>query len=198
METIAAAQGTASVLDEALVRSAARGDVDAFEALAATRLDRCYRLAWSIVHNDADAADVTQEAFVAAWRTLPRLREPGAFDGWLNRIVANAALTVIRRRTRRREVQSIPVAAAGDDVDTWDADQAPNQAIESDAIVEREAMRRAFGRLRPKERAVLVLHHVDGRPVDEVARALGIPAGTVKSRLHAARRSLQAAMEAES
>lgn len=198
METIAAAQSTVGALDEALVHRAARGEVEAFDALVAARLDRCYRLAWSIVHNDADAADATQEAFVAAWRTLPRLRETAAFDGWLNRIVANAALTVVRRRTRRREIQAIPVSTDGDDLDAWDAGPPPDHVTESDAAVERETMRRAFGRLLPKERAVLVLHHVDGRPVAEVAQALGIPTGTVKSRLHAARRALQAAMEAES
>ncbi len=197
METVAANQGTVGTLDEALVRRAARGDVAAFDALAASRLDRCYRLAWSIVHNDADAADATQDAFVAAWRMLPRLREVAAFDGWLNRIVANAALTTLRRRSRRREVQVIPVSADGDDVTAWAGDPPPGQPTESDAIVEREAMRRAFGRLRPHERAVLVLHHVDGRPVAEVARALGIPDGTVKSRLHAARRALELAMAAE-
>ena len=68
------------------------------------RIDRCYRLAWSILANDADAADATQDALVSAWRQLPRLRDPAAFDGWLNRIVANAALMARRHRVRLREV----------------------------------------------------------------------------------------------
>src|SRR5688500_20148260 len=84
------------------------GDAAAFDALVATRLDRCYRLAWSILSNDADAADATQDALVSAWRQLPRLREPASFDGWLNRIVANAALMARRRRVRLREVSVRP------------------------------------------------------------------------------------------
>ena len=92
MEVLSAAQRSLSATDDSLVRRAARGDVAAFDALMARRLDRCYRLAWSILENEADAADATQEGFVAAWRKLPRLRDLAAFDGWLNRIVANAAL----------------------------------------------------------------------------------------------------------
>ncbi|HEX5013257.1 MAG TPA: sigma factor, partial [Candidatus Limnocylindrales bacterium] len=100
--------------DDALVRRARTGDAAAFELLVDTRLDRCYRLAWSILSNDADAADATQNALVLAWRDLPRLRDPGVFDSWLNRIVANAALMARRRRVRLREV-SIQPADAGDE-----------------------------------------------------------------------------------
>ena len=197
MGPIATAERSAAATDEGLIRRAADGDVSAFDALAATRIDRCYRLAWSIVKNDADAADATQDAFVSAWRTLPRLRELGAFDGWLNRIVANASLTIVRRRRRLREVQPIQLPEDGESPDRWVDDATPDRPIESDVAVEREAMRRAFDRLRPAERAVLVLHHVDGRPVAEIASALAIPVGTVKSRLHGARRALERALEAE-
>ncbi|HLO36644.1 MAG TPA: sigma factor, partial [Candidatus Deferrimicrobium sp.] len=96
-------QDTAS--DEVLVRRAGSGDVAAFDALLASRLDRCYRLAWSILANEADAADATQDAFVAAWRQLPRLHDPAAFDAWLNRIVANAARMARRHRVRLREIE---------------------------------------------------------------------------------------------
>jgi hypothetical protein len=91
VEITAAATRPAASADDALVERARQGDATAFDTLVATRLDRCYRLAWSILLNDADAADATQDAFVAAWRQLPRLRDARAFDGWLNRIVANAA-----------------------------------------------------------------------------------------------------------
>ena len=197
MEVLAAAQRSLSATDDSLVRRAARGDVAAFDALMARRLDRCYRLAWSILENEADAADATQEGFVAAWRTLPRLRDLAAFDGWLNRIVANAALMGRRHRRRLREVQVAPLNADGDAAATWDRESAPDHSTESDAAVERDAMARAFNRLRSAERAILVLHHVDERPVAEIARALGIPIGTAKWRLHAARKALERAMEAE-
>ena len=197
METTATAQRSMSGVDDSLVERAARGDVAAFDALMTDRLDRCYRLAWSILENDADAADATQEAFVSAWRKLPRLRDINAFDGWLNRIVANAALMGRRHRKRLREVQ---VAPLGDDADgpaTRKTESGADHSTESDGVVERDAIGRAFTRLRPAERAILVLHHLEGRPVAEIARSLGIPTGTAKWRLHAARKALEFAMEAE-
>ena len=112
LEIMAAAGGQAASADDALVERARRGDATAFDALVASRLDRCYRLAWSILLNDADAADATQDAFLAAWRQLPRLRDTSAFDGWLNRIVANAAKMARRHRIRLREVQVRPLGSA--------------------------------------------------------------------------------------
>ncbi len=192
METVAAERSVAS-REEALVVRAARGDQGAFDALVPSRIDRCYRIAWSILQNEADAADATQEAFVSAWRTLPRLREVAAFDGWLNRIVANASYTVLRRRKRMREVRPAEVT----DDPGGDVEALPDHVTESDLFVQRDAVRRAFERLRPAERQILVLHHVDGRPVTEIAQSLGVPEGTVKSRLHTARRALELAMVVE-
>ena len=197
MDTPAPAQRILGGTDDALVQRAARGDVAAFDALMADRLDSCYRLAWSILQNEADAADATQEAFVAAWRKLPRLRDTSAFDGWLNRIVANAARMGRRHRTRLREVPVVSPTSETEAPAAWDRGPVPHRPTESDAILERDAMGRAFARLREAERAILVLHHVDERPVAEIARTLGIPVGTTKWRLHAARKALERAMEAE-
>jgi RNA polymerase sigma-70 factor, ECF subfamily len=197
VETTAPVHRSLSATDDSLVQRAARGDVAAFDALVAGRIDRCYRLAWSILENDADAADATQEAFVAAWRQLPRLRDISAFEGWLNRIVANAALMGRRHRKRLREVQVAPLSEDSDAPATFDREVRAGHPSESDEVVERDAMGRAFGRLRPAERAILALHHFDGRPVAEIARSLGIPIGTAKWRLHAARKALERAMEAE-
>jgi RNA polymerase sigma-70 factor, ECF subfamily len=194
---VAANEAQKSSIDAALVRRAARGDIAAFDALVASRLDRCYRLAWAILENDADAADATQEAFVAAWRQLPRLRDPAAFDGWLNRIVANAARMSRRHRIRLREVRVRPAATPVDDLATTALAAGDREQRELEAVAERDAIGRAFDRLRPEERAILALHHVDERPVAEIARALGIPVGTAKWRLHAARRALQRSIEAE-
>ncbi len=199
MTSVAAERDQPATGDAALIRRAGRGDVAAFDLLLAPRLDRCYRLAWAILENDADAADATQDAFIAAWRQLPRLRDSGAFDGWLNRIVANAARMARRHRIRLREVQVKPTAH---DVDELEAaappppDNAGPAAFEGAA--QRDAILRAFDRLRPDERSILALHHLDERPVSEIARTLGIPTGTAKWRLHAARRSLERALEAES
>jgi RNA polymerase sigma-70 factor (ECF subfamily) len=196
VETLAAAQHAATSPDEALVRRARQGDAAAFDTLVATRIDRCYRLAWSILLNDADAADATQDAFVAAWRQLPRLRDPSVFDGWLNRIVANMARMARRHRVRLREITVGSTAPEGSSTSHEQAPD-PNARTEIDNVADNDAIGRAFDRLRPEERAILALHHVDERPVAEIARTLGIPIGTAKWRLHAARRALERAMEAE-
>lgn len=197
METLASRQPAAVSLDDALVRRARLGDGAAFERLVVTRIDRCYRLAWSILANDADAADATQDAFVAAWRQLPRLRDPAAFDGWLNRIVANAARMARRHRVRLREVAV--ASSSPDDGPATGNEPAPDRhaRTEVDAVADTDAIARAFDRLRADERAILGLHHVDERPLAEIARMLGIPVGTAKSRLHSARRALERAMEVE-
>ena len=194
--TLTTAQGAARSPDEALVQRARLGDAAAFDRLVASRIDRCYRLAWSILLNDADAADATQDAFVAAWRELPRLRDASAFDGWLNRIVANAARMARRHRVRLREVAVASPSSSDEGPEPERADE-PYARTEIDDVVDLDAIGRAFDRLKPHERAILTLHHVDERPVDEIARTLGIPAGTAKSRLHSARRALERAMEAE-
>ena len=182
--------------DDGLVQRARAGDAMAFERLVATRIDRCYRLAWSILSNDADAADAVQEAFVAAWRQLPRLRDAAVFDGWLNRIVANAALMARRHRVRLREVSVHPALESGEELPLEPAPD-PRARTPMDDVVDNDAIGRAFDRLRPKDRMILVLHHVEERPVAEIARSLGIPVGTAKWRLHAARNALEKAMEAE-
>jgi RNA polymerase sigma-70 factor (ECF subfamily) len=190
-----AANGARSA-DDALVRSARTGDAPAFEILVDSRIDRCYRLAWSILSNDADAADATQDALVSAWRQLPRLRDPAAFDGWLNRIVTNAALKARRHRARLREV-SVRPAFPGDEPARPEPPQDHRARTAMDEFVDNDAIARAFDRLRPQDRMILVLHHVEERPVSEIARSLGIPVGTAKWRLHAARAALEKAMEAE-
>lgn len=187
------AGGALTTPDEALVRRARLGDIAAFDALISTRLDRSYRLAWSILANDADASDATQEAFVAAWRQLPRLRDPAAFDAWLNRIVANAAGMSRRHRVRLREIRLDGL----DDAPPTKPPSPPGIRSEIDDVAELDAIGRAFDRLRPDDRLLLVLHHVEDRPIAEIAGSLGIPEGTAKRRLHGARRALERAMEAE-
>ena len=196
MDAVTTAARAMASADDALVRRARTGDPAAFAELVDTRIDRCYRLAWSVLSNDADAADATQDALVSAWRQLPRLRDPAAFDGWLNRIVANAALMARRHRVRLREV-SVKPAFPGDQPATPEPPQDAHARTEADDVVDSDAISRAFDRLRPQDRMILALHHVEERPVAEIARSLGIPVGTAKWRLHAARVALEKAMEAE-
>lgn len=196
MDAVTTATTPVTSADDALVRRARSGDAAAFEVLVDTRIDRCYRLAWSILSNDADAADATQDALVLAWRQLPRLRDPAVFDSWLNRIVANAALMARRHRVRLREV-SVRPADPGAETLQPEPHQDLHARTQMDEMVDNDAIGRAFDRLRPQDRIILVLHHVEERPVAEIARSLGIPVGTAKWRLHAARRALEKTMEAE-
>jgi RNA polymerase sigma-70 factor (ECF subfamily) len=196
VDALTAAANAATSSDDALIRRARSGDAAAFEVLVDARIDRCYRVAWSILSNEADAADATQDALVSAWRQLPRLRDPKVFDSWLNRIVANAARMARRHRVRLREVQ-VQAAGPGDETAVLDPRPDLHARTQMDEMVDNEAIGRAFDRLRPQDRMILVLHHVEERPVAEIARSLGIPVGTAKWRLHAARGALEKAMEAE-
>ena len=144
----------------------------------------------------SSAIPINIPSLVSAWRQLPRLRDPASFDGWLNRIVANAALMARRHRVRLREV-SVEPAVPGGDQPQLEPSQRPGTRTAQDELVDNDAIARAFDRLRPQDRVILVLHHVEERPVAEIARSLGIPVGTAKWRLHAARRALEKAMEAE-
>ena len=148
-------------------------------------MDAVHRLTFAILGNAADAQDAAQDTFVAAWRQLPRLRDAGTFDAWLQRIAVNAARMVHRGRRRRsvREIASDVAALEGGE----------QVAVDVDAGV----LDRALAHLDIDQRSILVLHHLERRSVAELAAILGIPTGTVKSRLFTARRALQEAIDAE-
>ena len=122
---------------------------------------------------------------------LPRLRDAGRFEAWLWRIAINACRSSLRGR-RRASVHEIAVddTAAG-------SEPAQRGSAFTDDVTVKDAIRRAFRRLDSDKRSILVLHYVEERPVIEIARLLGIAEGTAKSRLHAARKSLERALEVE-
>ena len=187
MEPIAASvAGPAASAVTEVVRLAARGDALAFEQLVAARADRAFRIARAILGNDADARDATQEAFVSAWRELPRLRDPDTFDAWLRRILVNACRTQLRGRRRVHEI-SLDVT-----VDHRD----PGPTI-PDRVGDTDLLARAFERLDADKRSILVLHYLDQDPVARIADALGVPLGTAKWRLSEARAALNRALAAE-
>ena len=168
--------------DISLVSRAAVGDRGAYEHLLAPRVDRILRTARGILGNDAEAHDAAQDVLVAAWVNLPRLRDPSRFDAWLHRMLVNRCREGLRQRRRSREIR--------EDADAPLADFAGGS-------VETASVKAAFGRLTVDQRTILLLHHLHGLPVDELARQLGVPVGTAKSRLWHARRSLERALEAE-
>lgn len=172
-------------MSERLVEQARRGDVDAFVALIEERQDRMTRVAGAILGNRADADDALQDTLVTIWRELPRLRGAAQFDAWADRILVNACRLVLRRRGRRsvREIQP-----SGAEPAAWSAPSAIDDAVAADAF------NRAFGSLDVDARALLVLRHLEGRSIAEIATVLRIPEGTAKSRLFTARRALEAAL----
>lgn len=168
-----------------LIEAARRGDETAFESLVTTRLERTYRIALAILGSEADARDAVQDAWVAVWRNLPSLAKDDRFDAWVDSIVVNACRMTMRKRGRVREITLV------EDLDRHAPEAGPDQ------FSEREALDRAFGRLSVDHRAILVLHHLEEQPVAAIAARLGIPVGTAKSRLFAARAALQQHLEAE-
>ncbi|MGH2475888.1 MAG: RNA polymerase sigma factor, partial [Candidatus Limnocylindrales bacterium] len=172
----------------ALVDRARYGDLDAFEEIVRARMDAVYRLSFAILGDEDDARDAAQETFVTAWRQIDRLRDADRFDGWLRRVAVNAARMVHRSR-RRRGVREIPASRVGGVTDM------PAVARPSDA--DAATLDLALRRLPIEQRSILALHHLEGRPLTDLALILEIPVGTVKSRLHAARQALQAAIDAE-
>ena len=171
---------------ESVIERARAGDDDAFDELARSRIDSVYRTALAILGSPADARDATQEALVAMWRGLPSLRSAESFDGWLYRITVNASRMALRRRRGMREVTLV--------VDASDTDDSPAYASSAPEVTDFD---QAFDRLNVDQRALLVAHHLDGFSVADLAVRLGIPEGTVKSRLHTARGALEKALEAQ-
>jgi RNA polymerase sigma-70 factor (ECF subfamily) len=184
-------------MERQLVERARRGDREAYETLVRRKVAAVYRTALAVLGNEADAHDAVQDAFLAAWRRLPSLRDADRFDAWLGRITLNACRMALRRRRGVREIamtdQAEPRATAG-------AAREPADPATSDleaASVSADAFDRAFGRLSVDQRALIVLHHLDGLPVADIGARLGIPTGTVKSRLHHARLALERALARE-
>jgi RNA polymerase sigma factor (sigma-70 family) len=174
-------------LDRSLIDRARNGDLDAFETIVRARMDAVYRLTSAILGDEADARDAAQETFVLAWRELPRLRDSDKFEAWLQRVAINAARMTLRARGRRR-VREIPSSQ----VDAL----AGRAAADGGTVADAARLDAALERLDVDQRAILVLHHLDGRPLAELATILDIPVGTAKSRLFAARRALEAALRA--
>lgn len=167
-----------------LVERAQRGDADAFRELVYDAGARLYAIAYRILRNPDGAQDALQQALIQVWEGLPGLRDPDRFDAWSYRLVVHACYREARRdRSWMAGVREIRSDPAGDD-----------RVAE---IVDRDEVERTFRRLSPEHRAVLVLHFVIGLPIREVADVLGVPMGTVASRIHYASQSFRAAFEAD-
>ena len=167
-----------------LVKAAATGDHEAFEVLATSAGDRLYAVARLILRESHLAEDAVQEALVRAWQRLPSLRDPDRFDAWLYRLVVNACAD--QGRLLRRWSNQVRLVPLGDSI-----------SDDTGSVADRDQLERAFMRLKPEQRAVVVLHHHSGFSAAEIARMLGIPEGTARSRLHYATEAMRAALDAD-
>ena len=172
-------------MDRDLVEQARHGDREAFGVLARVHGDRLYAIATRILREIDRSEDAVQQALVIAWQELPRLRDPDRFEPWLHRILVRCCYT----EARRRRDWSVHVRALPLD--------GPGRPDETSALADRDQVDRGFRRLPPEQRALLVLHHYLGLTPSEIAETLGVPPGTVRSRLHYAHRAMRAALEAD-
>jgi RNA polymerase sigma-70 factor, ECF subfamily len=169
-------------VDERLVEEFRRGRRAAFDELVARHESRVYAVALRMTGHREDALDVTQDVFISMLRALPRFRAEARVSTWIHRVTVNAALDHLRRRARRpveelRDIHDRPIDDRGPD----------DAAIAGDRAHE---VRAAIMALAPEQRAVIVLHDLEDLDYREVAAALEIPLGTVKSRIHRARLEL--------
>lgn len=144
--------------------------------------DRLHAVAHRVLRDRDLAGDVTQEALVKIWRELPRLRDAERFEGWAYRVLVNACRDEIRRR-RPANLDLL-------EMDGW----MPDASV---LIADRDQLERAFVRLSADQRSVVILHYYLDRSIAEIAAIVDVPAGTVRSRLHYAKRALRAAVDAE-
>jgi RNA polymerase sigma-70 factor (ECF subfamily) len=167
-----------------LVERAMVGDREAFTELGRLWIDRLYTIARLILRDGERADDATQEALLAAWRDIKGLRDPDRFEPWLRRLLVNACYREARRERRHTRLMTrIPAVGI-----------APDPAL---LVTDRDELAATFQRLTPEQRALIVLHYYVGLPVAETALALGLPVGTVKSRLYRTTQQMRATLDAD-
>jgi len=151
-------------------------DEQTFAAAVRQQENTLYRIAFSVLHNDADCADALQDALMRAWRNLDSLKDEQAFRGWMARIVINCSRDILRRRKFRT-------------VELDDTVPAP--------IVDDQPLAEALASLAEGLRLPITLHYMEGMSVNEVARVMRLPQGTIKNRLFRGRKKLAAFMNEE-
>jgi RNA polymerase sigma-70 factor (ECF subfamily) len=165
-------------MDIDLVKRAQRGDSEAFTSLAAALGDRFLAVSNRILGDIGLAEDATQQALLNIWRDLPNLRDPARFEAWSYRLLVRACYAEGHRgRLWAPNLRLLPV-------------DEPMVADQTDSVIDRDQLERAFRRLSLKHRSVLVLHHYLDLSPDEIADALDVPVGTIASRMHYALRAV--------
>ena len=172
-------------MDVDLVVRAQHGDEEAFASLAVAVGDRLHAVSHRILRDLDLAEDATQQALLAMWRDLPALRDPARFDAWSYRLLVRACYAEGRRT--RQWTPNLRLMPADE----------PTEPDALSSVADRDQLERGFRRLSIDHRVVVVLHHYLDMPLETVAETLGVPIGTVRSRLHHAMRGLRAALDAD-
>ena len=166
------------------------GDAEAFEALVSAYEKPAYRLALRMLGQQEDAEDVTQEAFLKAYRSLPSFRQDSRFSLWLMRIVSHLCLDLLRRR-KRRPAQSLSQENGDGEETELDI---PDESFSPEALLQRkltrEAVQRGLDNLPDEARQILLLRELQGLSYEEIGSVLALEPGTVKSRIFRARKRL--------
>ena len=173
--------------EQELVRAAAGGDTEAFERLVRTYENKIYHLALRMCGSADEAADIAQEAFLAAWRGLPSFRGDSGFATWLYRLTSNAAIDYLRRQKKQRGDMSLDDEELG--LDAVDTGPGPQDAAERTEV--RSVVAAGLQELSEGHRQVLVLREIQGLSYEEIADVLEVDLGTVKSRISRARSALR-------
>ena len=187
-----AEQDHSSAGDQELVRAAQKGDMAAFEELVARHRDKIYARAYSMMRNEEEAIDLSQEAWVKGWQRLVQFHGESSFGTWMTRIVINLCLDQLRKQKRQRTDSIEEMNEESGGVER----QMPVVTINPTAGLERGELRqridRALSLLSHEHRTVLVLHEFEELEYKEIAKVMGCSIGTVMSRLFYARRKMAA------
>lgn len=176
--------------DPALVRAAQSGDMAAFEELVARHRDKIYGRAYSMMRNEEEAIDLSQEAWVKGWQRLKQFQGEASFGTWMTRIVINLCLDQLRKQKRQRteSIEAMDEESGG--VERQMPVVAANPTAGLERVEVRQRIDRALGQLSHEHRTVLVLHEFEEMEYKEIARTMGCSIGTVMSRLFYARRKM--------
>ena len=181
-----------SAEDQKLVRAAQKGDMAAFEELVARHRDKIYARALSMMRNEQEAIDLSQEAWVKGWQRLKQFQGEASFGTWMTRIVINLCLDQLRKQKRQRTESIEAMTEESGGVER----HMPVLTVNPTAGLERQELRqridRALSQLSYEHRTVLVLHEFEEMEYKQIAKAMDCSIGTVMSRLFYARRKLAA------